>query len=103
MGTGLKQGSPGLDCHARFAGAAGRAQTGKPCPGLTRASRGWQDELAVGMYEEHVRYHVMCDHELCEEGANVADMDGFSPHLNKEQLNKVGSLVLGCRAKPLNP
>lgn len=46
--------------------------------------------MAIGMYEEHVRYHVLCDHELCEEGANVADPDGFSPHLNMEQLNKVG-------------
>lgn len=62
--------------------------------GLRRAPGGGaQDELAIGMYEEHVRYHVLCNHELCEDGANVADPDGFSPFLNTEQLNKVGAML----------
>ena len=41
------------------------------------------------MYEEHVRYHLICDHELCENEATAADPEGFHPGLNMEQLNKV--------------
>ena len=40
-------------------------------------------------YEEHVRYHLICDHELCENEATAADPEGFHPGLNMEQLNKV--------------
>ncbi len=50
---------------------------------------GPQDEFAMHMYEEHVRYHLICDHELCENEATAADPEGFHPGLNMEQLNKV--------------
>ncbi len=48
-----------------------------------------QDEFAMRTYEEHVRYHLICDHELCENEATAADPEGFHPGLNMEQLNKV--------------
>ena len=50
---------------------------------------GGQDEFAMDIYEETVRYHVLCHHELCEDAATANDPEGFSPGLNREQLNKV--------------
>ena len=55
-----------------------------------------QVEFSMTIYEEHIRYGILCAHELCEEGATVVDPEGFSPHLNEEQLNKV---ALGCHAR----
>ena len=43
----------------------------------------------MSMYEETVRYHVLCEHELCAENAGAGDADGFSSPLNREQCNKV--------------
>lgn len=45
--------------------------------------------MAMSMYEETVRYHVLCEHELCTENAGAGDADGFSSPLNREQCNKV--------------
>lgn len=50
-----------------------------------------QDVFACEIYEEIIRYHIMCEHELCEREATVRDPEGFSSHLNVEQLNKVVS------------
>ena len=48
-----------------------------------------QDAFACSMLEEIIRYHILCEHELCESEATVNDPEGFSSHLNIEQLNKV--------------
>ncbi len=50
--------------------------------------QGITDEFAVGIFEEIVRFHVMCEHELCGEDQSVTDMEGFNSHLNMEQMNK---------------
>lgn len=56
-----------------------------------------QDKFACEIYEEIIRYHIMCEHELCESEASVLDPEGFSSHLSVEQLNKVAS-SLAARA-----
>lgn len=59
-----------------------------------------QDQFACEIYEEIIRYHILCEHELCENEATVRDPEGFSSHLNVEQLNKVASSFLygqSCR------
>lgn len=48
-----------------------------------------QDEFACEMFEEIIRYHILCEHELCGSEATVSDHEGFSSHLNVEQMNKV--------------
>ena len=50
-----------------------------------------QDEFACDIFEEVIRYHILCEHELCESEATVSDPEGFSSHLNVEQMNKVRS------------
>ncbi|KAH7619748.1 putative SAC3 family protein B [Nannochloris sp. 'desiccata'] len=46
------------------------------------------DEFAINIFEEIVRFHVLCEHELCGEDQSVTDMEGFNSHLNMEQMNK---------------
>jgi hypothetical protein len=48
-----------------------------------------QDEFACEMFEEIIRYHILCEHELCGSEATVSNHEGFSSHLNVEQMNKV--------------
>ena len=43
-----------------------------------------QDEDAIALYEEHVRFMVLAEHELAGEPPDV-----FDSHLNLEQINKV--------------
>ena len=43
-----------------------------------------QDEEAIELYEEHVRFMVLAEHELAGEPPDV-----FDSHLNLEQINKV--------------
>uniref|UniRef100_A0A1D2AG69 PCI domain-containing protein n=1 Tax=Auxenochlorella protothecoides TaxID=3075 RepID=A0A1D2AG69_AUXPR len=50
--------------------------------------QGITDEFAIAVYEEVVRFHVMCEHELCGEDQSVTEMEGFNSHLNIEQMNK---------------
>jgi len=50
--------------------------------------QGITDGFAIGIFEEIVRFHVMCEHELCGEDQSVTDMEGFNSHLNMEQMNK---------------
>lgn len=53
-----------------------------------------QDEFACEMFEEIIRYHILCEHELCGSEATVSNHEGFSSHLNVEQMNKVPYLLL---------
>jgi len=46
------------------------------------------DAFAINIFEEIVRFHVLCEHELCGEDQSVTDMEGFNSHLNMEQMNK---------------
>ena len=48
-----------------------------------------KDEFAVECYEEMIRFHIMAEHELCEETATVTNPHGFNSHLNVEQMYKV--------------
>lgn len=50
--------------------------------------QGIEDEFACEIFEEIIRYHILCEHELCESEATVSDHEGFSSHLNVEQMNK---------------
>ncbi|KDD73956.1 SAC3/GANP/Nin1/mts3/eIF-3 p25 family protein, partial [Helicosporidium sp. ATCC 50920] len=50
--------------------------------------QGIDDEFAVTVYEEIVRFHIMCEHELAGEDQSVTEMEGFNSHLNIEQMNK---------------
>jgi hypothetical protein len=50
--------------------------------------QGITDGFAIGIFEEIVRFHIMCEHELCGEDQSVTDMEGFNSHLNLEQMNK---------------
>jgi hypothetical protein len=43
----------------------------------------------MGMYEEHIRFMILAEHELCEETVAAADQEAFNSHLNLEQINKV--------------
>ena len=43
-----------------------------------------QDARAVTMYEEHVRFMILAEHELSGHSG-----DSFNSHLNLEQINKV--------------
>ncbi len=51
------------------------------------------------MYEEHIRFMILAEHELCEETTAAADQEAFNSHLNLEQINK----VLGCPAAQDDP
>ena len=57
-----------------------------------RALHAPQDEFACEMFEEIIRYHILCEHELCGSEATVSNHEGFSSHLNVEQMNKVNLL-----------
>lgn len=46
-----------------------------------------QEASAVVLYEEHVRFMILCEHEL-----SGLSMDVFNSHLNLEQINKVSIL-----------
>lgn len=50
--------------------------------------QGITDQFAIRIFEEIVRFHVLCEHELCGEDQSVTDMEGFNSHLNMEQMNK---------------
>eukprot|EP00887_Chlorella_sp_A99_P005900 scaffold1.g5900.t1 len=39
--------------------------------------QGFDDEFGVGIYEEIVRFHVLSEHELCEEEASITDMEAL--------------------------
>ena len=43
-----------------------------------------QDASAIVMFEEHVRFMILCEHEL-----SGLPMDVYNSHLNLEQINKV--------------
>merc|ERR1712157_42712 len=47
-----------------------------------------KDTFAVRCYEEMIRFHIIAEHELCEETATVTNPHGFNSHLNVEQLYK---------------
>jgi len=40
------------------------------------------------MYEEHIRFMILAEHELCELTTAAADQEAFNSHLNLEQINK---------------
>ena len=44
-----------------------------------------QHAPAIVLFEEHVRFMILCEHEL-----SSLSMDVFNSHLNLEQINKVG-------------
>jgi len=48
-----------------------------------------QGPEAIVMYEEHIRFMIMAEHELSEETTAAADQEAFNSHLNLEQINKV--------------
>jgi len=48
-----------------------------------------QDLPAIAMCEEHVRFMILAEHELCEHAVVGADQEAFNSHLNLEQINKV--------------
>lgn len=48
-----------------------------------------QDASAIVLYEEHVRFMILTEHEL-----SGLPMDVFNSHLNLEQINKVGVCFL---------
>jgi hypothetical protein len=52
--------------------------------------QGFADAFAVSVMEEIVRFHVLCEHELCggDRDQSAADVEGFNSHLNVEQANK---------------
>ena len=50
--------------------------------------QGMADGFAVGIFEEIVRFHVLCEHELAGEDQSVTEVEGFNSHLNMEQANK---------------
>ncbi|KAL4433632.1 hypothetical protein ABPG75_000073 [Micractinium tetrahymenae] len=50
--------------------------------------QGMDDEFSVNIFEEVVRFHLLSEHELCEEEASITEMEGFNSHLNMEQMNK---------------
>ena len=50
--------------------------------------QGIADDFAVAIFEEIVRFHVLCEHELAGEDQNVTEVEGFNSHLNMEQANK---------------
>ncbi len=45
------------------------------------------------MFEEHIRFMAMAEHELSEETTAAADQEAFNSHLNIEQINKVSSAI----------
>ena len=47
-----------------------------------------KNAFAVECYEQMIRFHVIAEHELCEEAASVTNPHGFNSHLNVEQLYK---------------
>ena len=47
-----------------------------------------KDTFAVRCYEEMIRFHIIAEHELCEETATVNNPHGFNSHLNVEQMYK---------------
>jgi hypothetical protein len=51
--------------------------------------QGIDDEFAVEVFEEIVRFHLLSEHDLCEEEASITELEGFNSHLNMEQMNKV--------------
>jgi len=42
--------------------------------------------FALAMMEEHVRFHVVCHHELMDTSASFSNFDGFSEGTNAQQL-----------------
>ena len=50
-----------------------------------------QGPEAIAMFEEHIRFMAMAEHELSEETTAAADQEAFNSHLNVEQINKVSS------------
>jgi hypothetical protein len=50
--------------------------------------QGIDDGFAIDIFEEIVRFHVLCEHELSGEDQSVTNMEGFNSHLNLEQMNK---------------
>lgn len=51
---------------------------------------------AIKMYEEHIRFMILAEHELCEETTAAADQEAFNSHLNLEQINKVPTRLTAC-------
>ena len=47
-----------------------------------------KDSFAVGCLEQMIRFHIIAEHELCEETASVSNPHGFNSHLNVEQMYK---------------
>ncbi|KAK9845825.1 hypothetical protein WJX81_003544 [Elliptochloris bilobata] len=50
--------------------------------------QGFDDAAAIAMVEEHVRFMILAEHELCEQTVVGADQEAFNSHLNLEQINK---------------
>lgn len=53
-----------------------------------------QDAEAMAMYEKHVRFMIMGEHELCQSVATAQNPQGHNSHLNIEQMNKVYLFML---------
>ena len=47
-----------------------------------------KDTFAIQCFEEMIRFHIIAEHELCEETATVNNPHGFNSHLNVEQMYK---------------
>ena len=50
--------------------------------------QGIEDAWAAALYEEHVRFMVLAEHELCELRPQAGEAETFDSHLNLEQINK---------------
>ena len=50
--------------------------------------QGMADGFAATLCEEHVRFMVLAEHELCELTPRAGEAETFDSHLNLEQINK---------------
>ena len=50
--------------------------------------QGIEDAWAASLYEEHVRFMILAEHELCELQPQAGEAETFDSHLNLEQINK---------------
>lgn len=50
--------------------------------------QGMQGSFTTTLYEQMIRFHLIGQHELCAEKQTATNPDGFSSHLNIEQMNK---------------
>ena len=64
-----------------------------------------QSAEALALAEEHVRFMILAEHELCECLVVDADQEAFNSHLNKEQIIKARAppAARAAAARPKRP